>query len=86
MQNIKIRNKELLNLLNNFSDWFNTIDKKQINLKGKKDFNEYYTSEEYYQTINKKDHEGYPEETYGIDLNMTQATPLSFREKIRIYN
>ena len=83
MQNIKIRNNELLKLLNNFSDWFNTIDKKQIELKGKKDFNEYYTSEEYYQTINKKDHEGYPEETHGIDLNMTQATPLSFREKIR---
>ena len=83
MQNIEINNNELLNLLNSFSEWFNTIDKKEIKIKGKKDINEYYTSEEYYQSINKKDHIGYPEETFGIDLNLTQATPLSFREKIR---
>lgn len=83
MQNIEINNNELLNLLNSFSEWFNTIDKKEIKIKGKKDIDEYYTSEEYYQSINKKDHIGYPEETFGIDLNLTQATPLSFREKIR---
>mgnify|MGYP001168980476 FL=1 len=83
MQNIEIRNNELLKLLNNFSNWFNEIDKKEIKIQGKKDNNEYYTSEEYYESINKKDHIGYPEETHGIDLNMTEATPLSFREKIR---
>ena len=83
MQNIEIKNNELLKLLNSFSEWFNTIDKKEIKIKGKEDVNEYYTSEEYYESINKKDHIGYPEETYGIDLNMTQATPLCFREKIR---
>ena len=83
MKNIQINNKELKSLLNNFSDWFNSIDKKEIKLKGKKDFNEYHTSEEYFKSIDKKNHIGFPEVTYGIDLASTDSTPISFREKIR---
>tara|TARA_B100001248_G_scaffold254357_1_gene232646 strand:+ start:25255 stop:25869 length:615 start_codon:yes stop_codon:yes gene_type:complete len=83
MQSIEINNKELLNLLNDFSDWFNLVDKNKIELKGKKDNDEYYTSEEYYNTINKKNHVGFPEETHGIDLACAYSTPISFRDKIR---
>tara|TARA_B100000424_G_scaffold270333_1_gene269388 strand:+ start:1029 stop:1643 length:615 start_codon:yes stop_codon:yes gene_type:complete len=83
MQKIQINNKELKNLLNDFSDWFNYLDKSEIKLKGKKDYNEYYTSEEYYNTIDKKNHIGFPEETYGVDLACVDSTPISFREKIR---
>ena len=83
MQKIQINNKELKNLLNDFSDWFNYLDKSEIKLKGKKDHNEYYTSEEYYNTIDKKNHIGFPEKTYGVDLASVDSTPISFREKIR---
>jgi len=38
MKKIEIKNKELSNLLEDFSGWFESIDKSKIKLKGKSDF------------------------------------------------
>jgi len=83
MENIEIKNKQLKEMLNDFSSWFDDIDKTKLNIIGKKDKDEYYTSEKYYETINKEKHKGFPEKTYGIDLVFWDTTETKVREKIR---
>lgn len=83
MNNIQIKNKDLIKLLNDYSDWFENIDKSLIKVQGEKDNNEYYTSDEYLKTIDKKNHEGFPEKTYGIDLVFCHSTDDKIRERIR---
>ena len=46
MNSIEIKNKNLINLLNDYSDWFQGVDKSLIKIQGEKDENEYYTSNE----------------------------------------
>ena len=83
MNSIEIKNKDLINLLNDYSTWFEGIDKSLIKVQGEKDINEYYTSEEYLSSINKKIHEGYPEKTHGIDLVFCDSTDDNIRKRIR---
>ena len=83
MNNIQIRNKDLIKLLNDYSDWFENVDKSLIKVQGEKDKNEYYTSDEYLETIDKKNHEGFPEKTHGIDLVFCHSTDDEIRERIR---
>lgn len=75
-------NEELLEILNDFSDWFYKQDVGSIPVKGKPDENEYYTSQEYLNTIDKVKHVGFPEVCFGQDMNNVQGTPIIFREKI----
>ena len=56
MQTIEIKNIELKNLLNDYSEWFENLDKSSIKVRGEKDIDEYYTSEEYLSSIDKKIH------------------------------
>ena len=44
MKQLEIKNSELIELLNNTSNWFKSIDKSILSFKNKKDDNEYYTS------------------------------------------
>ena len=47
MNNLEIKNKDLINLLNDYSSWFESVDKSLIKVQGEKDENEYYTSNEW---------------------------------------
>ena len=83
METVEIKNKNLKKLLNNYSDWFEDVDKSLIKIQGEADTNEYYTSEEYLKTIDKKKHEGFPEKSHGIDLVFCDSPNEKIREKIR---
>mgnify|MGYP006226376113 FL=1 len=83
MQTIEIKNIELKNLLNDYSEWFENLDKSSIKVRGEKDIDEYYTSEEYLSSIDKKIHEGFPEKTHGIDLVFCDSIDDNIRKRIR---
>ena len=75
-------NSELLEILNNFSDWFFQQDMNKVYVRGTPDENEYYTSKEYLDSIDRKAHIGYPEKTYGVDLMRPEHTDISIRPMI----
>jgi hypothetical protein len=75
-------NPELLKIVDTYAEWFFSQDRSKINIGGTPDENEYHTSKEYLDSINKEKHIGFPEVTYGIDLTLVESTPRSFREKI----
>ena len=83
MKEIELNNPEVKEILNNFLQWFRSIDTNLIKLKGNPDTNEYYTGEEYFEEVNKPDHVGFPEDSYGQDLTDIEATPIEWRDKIR---
>ena len=83
MNTIQIKNKDLINLLKDYSNWFEGIDKSSIKVQGERDENEYYTSDEYLKNIDKKNHEGFPEKTHGIDLVFCDSTDNEIRKRIR---
>ena len=83
MQTIEIKNIELKNLLNDYSEWFENLDKSSVKVRGEKDNDEYYTSEEYLSSIDKKIHEGFPEKTHGIDLVFCDSIDDNIRKRIR---
>ena len=83
MQTIEIKNIELKNLLNDYSEWFENLDKSSVKVRGEKDIDEYYTSEEYLSSIDKKIHEGFPEKTHGIDLVFCDSIDDNIRKRIR---
>ena len=83
MNTIQIRNKDLINLLNDYSNWFEGVNKSLIKVRGERDENEYYTSEKYLKKIDKKNHEGFPEKTHGIDLVFCDSTDNEIRKRIR---
>ena len=83
MQTIEIKNIELKNLLNDYSEWFENLDKTSIKVRGQKDIDEYYTSEEYLSSMDKKIHEGFPEKTHGIDLVFCDSIDDNIRKRIR---
>ena len=75
-------NPELLKIVDPFIDWIFSFDRSVLGVKGKKDENEYNTSEAYLNTIDKTKHVGFPEIAYGIDLTLVESTPMDFRQKI----
>ena len=75
-------NKEVLDIVNPFSEWFFNHDMNDITILGEPDKDEYYTSDEYLKFIQEKGHEGYPEEKHGIDLKVVDSTPLASRDVI----
>jgi hypothetical protein len=79
-------NPELLNIVNKYTEWFFSEDRSQIKLKGKPDENDYYTSEEYLNSIDKEKHIGFPEITYGQDLTVVESTPKHYRDKIMSFD
>ena len=83
MNTIQIRNKDLINLLNDYSNWFEGVNKSLIKVRGERDENEYYTSDKYLKKIDKKNHEGFPEKTHGIDLVFCDSTNNEIRKRIR---
>ena len=83
MINIKIQNKEKINLLNDYSTWIENLNKSVFKLQGKIDENDYYTEEEYFKTIDKENHIGWPEVSYGADISYTNRTSIDLRERIR---
>ena len=76
-------NPEVYDTLYNFSDWFFQQDRELIHLHGKPDIDEYHTSQEYLNIVDKETHEGFPEEVYGIDLATTYEISEEYREKLR---
>ena len=76
-------NPELLEIVSEFSDWFFKQDRSLIRLNGEPDKDEYNTSIEYLESIDKVNHIGYPEITHGADLNNFESTPLAWREHIQ---
>lgn len=82
MKPIKIKDPELIDLLEKLNDWFDSTDKSLFKLKGQADVEDYHTSEEYFQSINQEIHIGYPEISYVADYNDVESTPLEWREKI----
>tara|TARA_Y100000114_G_scaffold12449_1_gene10014 strand:- start:1437 stop:2042 length:606 start_codon:yes stop_codon:yes gene_type:complete len=83
MNTIQIKNKDLINLLNDYSNWFEGVNKSLIKVRGERDENEYYTSDKYLKKIDKKNHEGFPEKTHGIDLVFCDSTDNEIRKRIR---
>lgn len=83
MKKIEIKNKELIIILNDFSTWFEEIGKPYIKPKGKLDENEYYTSEEYFNTIDQEKHIGFPEKSFGMDMGMIKSSDESLKTRIR---
>ena len=83
MINIEIKNKEIINLLNDYSTWIENLNKSVFKLQGKVDENDYYTEEEYFKTIDKENHIGWPEVSYGADISYTNRTSIDLRERIR---
>ena len=83
MNTIQIRNKDLINLLNDYSNWFEGVNRSLIKVRGERDDNEYYTSDKYLKKIDKKNHEGFPEKTHGIDLVFCDSTDNEIRKRIR---
>ena len=83
MNTVQIKNKDLINLLNNYSNWFESINKSSIKVRGERDENEYYTSDKYLKKIDKQNHEGFPEKTHGIDLVFCDSTDNEIRKRIR---
>ena len=81
MNTIQIRNKDLINLLNDYSNWFEGVNKSLIKVRGERDDNEYYTSDKYLKKIDKKNHEGFPEKTHGIDLVFCESTDNEIRKR-----
>lgn len=81
-------NDELQSLLDNFTDWFFEQDRDQIVLRNGPDENEYYTSEEYHDSIYWDMHIGWPEKeaSYGNDLTRTDVTPEAWRPTILKFN
>jgi len=75
-------NPDLLEIVDDFAAWFFEQDISAIKLKGEKDSNDYYTSEDYLNSIDKEKHIGFPEITYGQDLTMIESTPKHFRDKL----
>lgn len=75
-------NPDLLNIINEYSDWFFSQDREQIKVSGKPDDNDFYTNKEYLDSIDKQKHIGFPEITYGVDLTLVESTPKYYREKI----
>ena len=82
MKQLEIKNSELIELLNNTSNWFKSIDKSILSFKNKKDDNEYYTSEKYLNQIDPEKHDGIPKYTHGVDIAFPSTTPGSWRKKI----
>ena len=70
MKKLTINNKELLDVLTKWSDWFNTYDlKSNVTFEGELDPDEWYTSKEYLESINPSTHSGYGgTHSYGADL------------------
>ena len=75
-------NREVLDIVEPFSDWLFEQDADLINIHGESDLKEYYTGNEYLSHIEAKGHEGYPEVKYGIDLTQIESTPIEYRDKI----
>ena len=71
MKQIQINNQELTNVLNNISDWFNNFDlTNHVNMRGEPDVDEYYTSQKYFNSIDKEAHDGFGATfSYGLDIN-----------------
>ena len=82
MKQLEIKNYELIELLNDTSNWFKNIDKSILPFPNKKDDNEYYTSEEHLNEIDVEKHDGFPKYTYGVDIAVPSTTPGSWRKKI----
>lgn len=79
-------------VLNEFTDWFFSQDyvskidlaPKESNKKDVTDeVDEYYTSDEYHDSIDWDDHEGYPLYSHGVDLHLTGSTPIEWRDRCR---
>ena len=78
MKKIQIQNEELLEVLNDISNTFNSIDKpNSITLFGEPDDNEYYTSEEFLDLQVQTEHDGYGATiSHGMDLNNNGSVSL----------
>lgn len=76
-------NSELIEILDEFIEWFYSQDLTQLKYKGEADETEYYTSQEYYDSIDWETHIGFPLSSHGVDLCDFGATPDSWREKVR---
>lgn len=76
--------EELQTVLDGFTDWFFEQDRSKIVLKNQPDENEYYTSEEYHDSIYWDMHIGFPEPhaSYGNDLAGAHTTPESWRPTV----
>ncbi len=83
MRCIEINNKEVVTLLSDFSTWFEDSGKKEIDVQGEPDEDEYYTSEEYFDTINQEKHVGFPEKAHGVDMGLFASSVESFKERLR---
>ena len=82
MTSIDIKDPDLIELLEELNNWFDSTDKSLFKFSGKPDHEDYYTSEEYFETINQEIHVGYPEVSYVVDYNDMKSTPLEWRDKI----
>ena len=86
MKKIPINNKELLDVLKNISNWFDTCDiQNQVKFRhnSKLDLDEYYTNEEYLNNqMQDKDHDGFgATESYGVDINWNEDVSPEVRQK-----
>ena len=73
-------NPELMAMLDDFIDWFYSIDRTRIKVNGKPDTDEFYTNLEHLEEskkipIHERGGEGYPKTVHGIDMLMALAPP-----------
>ncbi len=80
-------NPELMEMLDEFVDWFYSIDRSRINLNGSPDSEEKYTSTEWLEEskkipVNEKGGEGFPKHVYGVDMLMS-ISPAEYMQRFR---
>ena len=69
MKTIQIRNKQLIDILDNYIDGFLKVDRSKFPYQQKDITSEYACGEEYLLHMQSKKVTGFPEKTHGIDLN-----------------
>ena len=83
-------NPELTKMLYEFSDWFYTIERSKIPLRGSTDVNEEFTTDSWLEErkkvpINTEEGVGFPTKVYGTDLVMSLA-PQEYMKKFNEIN
>lgn len=68
MKTIQIRNKQLIDILDNYIDGFLKVDRSKFPYQQKDITSEYACGEEYLLHMQSKKVTGFPERTHGIDL------------------
>jgi len=83
MQTVEIRNPQLLDIITRFLDVLLVCDRSQYPFGKKKITPEYACGDEYLKFMQNKKVDGFPEETYGVDLMRFNPPEQKLRDALR---